>query len=155
MGAQDLDLSIYICKPHQPNNGRHWLLMTSYPSAPTGTWYHVTGGPTQNRPYTLEIQAGKRTDSRGIDKAYKVGKISPRDVNKLKAAVQGVNDQQNCQRFVVAVVEKLEKKGLVRQGMAEYWSKQYKKSPWEVDNGVEAGSETRLRGHGFQYGGRA
>lgn len=81
------------------------------------TWYHSTGGPTQNAPYQVTIQDHKRVASHGIKSLQLLGTISPKDQNKVKAAAQRVPAQQ-CQRYVVALISELEHKGLLPPGQA-------------------------------------
>ena len=96
----------------------HWMLMLVPQGRQRGTWYHSVGGPTQDRPYEVAIEANKRTDSHGIESTELVGTIQAKDVNKVKAAAQRTPAQQ-CQRNVVHLVHNLEKKGLTRPGEAK------------------------------------
>ncbi|KGO78522.1 hypothetical protein PITC_067310 [Penicillium italicum] len=93
----------------------HWMLLLANPGSMRCTWYHVVGGPTQNREYERKIQAGKRIDSFGISRMEYVGYISASDINKVKSAVVAV-PMQNCQRWMVEVLAGLERKFLIPFG---------------------------------------
>jgi hypothetical protein len=105
----------------------HWMLMLRHQNAPTGTWYHSTGGPSQNRPYKLEIQGGKRSNSRGIQSLELLGTISGEDVKKVTAAAKRVQPQQ-CQTFVVSMVYELERKNMVPPGTTQALASRVKMS---------------------------
>ncbi|KIH87816.1 hypothetical protein SPBR_05348 [Sporothrix brasiliensis 5110] len=105
----------------------HWILILALEGSATGTYYHVTGGPTQGRGYTLEIQDGKRVNSHGISAHYYIGEIDEKDRNKFKAAAQKV-PKQRCQKWTVQVLKELEKKNLVASGTGDYWSTQVEAS---------------------------
>lgn len=97
------------------------------PGNPYCTWYHVTGGPTQGLQYTLQIQANKRVDSFGIASKTRIGTIPATEVNKVKAAAQAV-PLQRCQRWTVAVLGRLEQKGLVPPGTQDRFNAQVEPS---------------------------
>ncbi|PTU22948.1 hypothetical protein P175DRAFT_0491356 [Aspergillus ochraceoroseus IBT 24754] len=48
-----MPLEIYIARGPQ-----HWVLITRIPKAPECTWYHCTGGPSQQTPYERKVQGG-------------------------------------------------------------------------------------------------
>ncbi|EPS35569.1 hypothetical protein H072_11099 [Dactylellina haptotyla CBS 200.50] len=138
-----LDLYICLCHRRNASETRHWFIMTALPGAETGTWYHVEGGPTLKTDYKLQVQAGKRVESRGVENMYKIGTISETNVKKPKAAVQSV-PLQRCQRFSVAVLAKLEKKWLVPEGTTACWEAQIEPSP------CEAGPSSSLGGSSYR-----
>ena len=126
-----------------------------------GVWYHSTGGPTQNKPYAVTIEANKRIDSHGIQSTELIGTILPGDVNKVKAAAQRVPAQQ-CQRYVVALVHELEKKGFVQHGEAVRLNEKVQMSEraqaYATQNPVEHPSGAYInpgdRSHGSSHGSR-
>ncbi|OAA38531.1 hypothetical protein ISF_09889 [Cordyceps fumosorosea ARSEF 2679] len=108
------------------NDPRHWILILVAPDATESTWYHVTGGPTTSTEYKLVIQ-NKRFKSFGIAEHHFVGEIDEKDVRKLKSSAQGVPVQM-CQEWAVAVLQDLERKGLLTAGTAQHWSTQVESS---------------------------
>ena len=56
------------------------------------------------------IEGNKRRDSQGIATTALIGSIPATEFNKVKAAAQATPPQQ-CQRYVVALVHRLEKEG--------------------------------------------
>lgn len=103
--------------------------------AQTCTWYHVVGGPSQNRKYERKIQAGKRIDSHGISKKQWVSCILGSELGKVKSAVDAVR-LQPCQRWTVEVLGGLEKKGLVPPGTSSDYRAQMEPCLYvETDNG--------------------
>ncbi|KAF2434074.1 hypothetical protein EJ08DRAFT_646932 [Tothia fuscella] len=110
----------------------HWMLMLRSENDAFGTWYHSTGGPTQNQPYKIEIQGHKRSNSRGIQSLRHIGTISPQDVKKVNAAAKRVPAQQ-CQRYVTSLVCELERKGMVASGTAQELANrvQMSKAAWD------------------------
>src|SRR5947209_2517838 len=116
--APNLPIDVYVCfGVERGTKYPHWMLMLRSRDSARGTWYHSIGGPSQNRPYEVEIAANKRVDSRGIQSMERIGTISVNDVNKVRAAAQRVPAQQ-CQRYVVALVAELEHRGLIPPGQA-------------------------------------
>lgn len=165
--APDVPIDVLVC--HGKERGTkypHWMLMLVSRGAQKGTWYHSIGGPTQNKPYEVAIQAQKRVDSQGISSTELIGSIMPKDVNKVKAAAQRVPAQQ-CQRYVVALVHELEKKGLAQKGEAVRLNNKVQMSEraqaYAIQNPVEhpsgayvpaRSSGTRPSNSGHQHGSR-
>ena len=107
------DLEVYVCYgKERGTNYPHWILMIKDRNSNTGTWYHSIGGPTQNRPYQVSIQAGKRFDSHGISSSELIGTISSANIKKVNAAANRIQAQQ-CQYYVVALVRELEDRGIL------------------------------------------
>ncbi|KAM0501066.1 hypothetical protein ACHAP8_004793 [Fusarium lateritium] len=128
-----LNLYVAICKDRGTGGPRHWILVMAEEGSSQATWYHSTGGPTQGKPYTVEIE-NKRFNSHGIEKCHLIGEISPKDKNKIKSAAQRAPTLR-CQRWVVNVLEDLEKRGIVAPGPASVWGAAIEDSPY-TDDGV-------------------
>ncbi|KAI1257418.1 hypothetical protein MGN70_000458 [Eutypa lata] len=133
-----LKLYVAICKEHSPGGARHWILMLAPEGAERGTWYHVTGGPTQNKPYKLEIQT-KRINSTGVETHHHVGNIAQKDVNKVKSSAQKIAPKF-CQGWAVDVLGDLEKKSLVPRGTHNGWSQQMEVDPYSNDGATNTSS---------------
>ncbi|CAK1359990.1 hypothetical protein CB0940_06105 [Cercospora beticola] len=122
-----MSLDIYVgkCVRREANHTQHWILILAKPGEDKCTWYHVRGGHQVDPPeqYHLDIEDGKRLASRGIQQRIKVGSIKESDRNKVKAACQSV-PLQRCQTHTVAVLAKLEAKGLVQAGIAAQFNTQ-------------------------------
>lgn len=108
----------------------HWMLILRAPDDEFCTWYHVTGGPSQGTDYTLMIQGHKRFKSFGIASTTLIGTVPETETNKIKAAAQAV-PLQRCQRWTVAVLDKLEKKNLVPAGTSAKFEAQVEPSKAE------------------------
>ncbi|KKZ64441.1 hypothetical protein EMCG_09576 [[Emmonsia] crescens] len=135
-----LDVSVAFCHRRNPGETQHWMFILAIPGSTTGTWYHVTGGPTLQAGYTLHIQAGKRLDSFGIASRTVLCQISANDINKVRAAAQAV-PLQRCQRWTVALLDRLEQRGLVPLGTKVRFESQIEPSPHEQrsSGGSQAG----------------
>jgi hypothetical protein len=84
-------LDIYVAfSNRRGNDPLHWILLLAHPGSDRCTWYHVTGGPTQGRPYVPKIEANKRTNSFGIATKQFISRIPAGEINKVKAATQAV-----------------------------------------------------------------
>jgi hypothetical protein len=119
--AGNLDIYVAFGKRRNPGQALHWMVVTTPEGSTTATYYHVTGGPTQNKPFTRQIAAGKRLDSSGIGQTFKIGTVPDTDVNKIKAASQSTPlpaTGENCQNYVVGMLQKLEAKEFVPAGTA-------------------------------------
>ena len=123
--ATNVDIYVGVGNRRNPNEALHWMLLVAPVGSDKCTYYHVTGGPTQGTPFKLEIQANKRLDSNGIDQKHKLSTVPDKELNKIKAAAQGAaipQSPKNCQNWVVDVLGKLEKKGLVPAGTEAQWA---------------------------------
>jgi len=129
----NLPADVYICYGvERETKFPHWMLMIRSRDSAYGTWYHSTGGPTQNIPYQVTVQDHKRAASPGIGSLQLLGTISPKDQNKVKAAAQRVPPQQ-CQRYVVALISELEHRGLLPPGRAAQLSQTVQMSQVALD----------------------
>ncbi|KAI2782958.1 hypothetical protein F4815DRAFT_442946 [Daldinia loculata] len=126
-----LELYVAICKVRYAGDARHWLLIAAYPGEEHGTWYHVTGGPTHDKDYKLEIQT-KRVDNHKIESYYKVGNLQEVDVKKLKASAQSITPKF-CQRWIVDVLKDLERKSLMSSGTGDAWYQNMEVDPYSHD----------------------
>lgn len=100
------------------------------PGSNESTWYHFTGGPTQQMGYTLQMQGGKRLNSFGTASRTFVCTIPASETNKVKAAAKAV-PLQRCQRWTVALLGRLEQKGLVPPDTSAEWESRVEISPHE------------------------
>lgn len=129
MSSQTLDVYIAFCQ-RRGTDPAHWMLLVGTTGTNRCTWYHVTGGPTQNSGYTLMIQANKRIDSFGIVSRELVGTIQEKDLNKLKSSAQSI-PLQRCQRWTCDLLEDLERKALIEKGQAASYRARIEPSPYE------------------------
>ena len=126
-----LQLWLAICKKRPDGGARHWILMLGEEDAANCTWYHSTGGPTQNKSYKVEIQT-KRFQSLGVESHHFIGDIAAKDVKKVKASVQK-QPAKFCQRWAVDVLGDLEKKGLVAGDTSATWAAAMEVDPYSND----------------------
>lgn len=129
--AKNLDVYIAFGHRRKPNEALHWMIVTAEEGSNAATFWHVTGGPTQGKPFTPQIQAGKRLDSKGIDSKTRLGSFAADDYNKFKAAVRAApapGSGQNCQNYAVGVLTKLEAKGFVPHGTAAHYQSQIERA---------------------------
>ncbi|KAJ5206049.1 hypothetical protein N7491_003331 [Penicillium cf. griseofulvum] len=104
-----------VFRQRRGNDPLHWMLLLSTRESLYCTWYHIVGGPTENRAYERKIEAGKRIDSYSISMKQYIGKISAWNINKVKSEIVAVPVQE-CQRWTVEVLAALERKFLVPAG---------------------------------------
>lgn len=118
--SPDIPFDVFVCfGPMRGTLFPHWMLMLMSRNAPsrTGTWFHATGGPSQNKQYEVTIQANKSYDSPGIASKKLLGHIKPNDFIKVKDAAKRIQAQQ-CQTYIVALVAELERLKLLPLGNA-------------------------------------
>lgn len=151
-------LDIYVGFGNRRGNDTlHWILMLAIPGTDRCTWYHVTGGPTQTRGYTLQIQANKRLNSFGLSGKRFISTIPAREINKVKATAQSV-PLQRCQRWTTAVLGQLEVKRLVPPGTMADFERQIEPSRFEQSgsrgssSGSRSGSGSGSGSHGGTSG---
>jgi hypothetical protein len=136
-GSEDLSkrtapIDVYIAfgNRRKPKDALHWMIVTAEEGSNSATYWHVTGGPTQGKPFKPDVQAGKRLDSNGIASKTKIGSFAASDLNKFKAAVKAApvpGSGQNCQNYVVSMLTKLEAKGFVHEGTAATYAAKIEK----------------------------
>ncbi|OAX77472.1 hypothetical protein ACJ72_08228 [Emergomyces africanus] len=145
-----LDVWVAFCNRRNAGETQHWIFILATPGSLIGTWYHVTGGPTLGAGYALQIQAGKRLDSFGISSRTLVCQISANDINKVRAAAQAV-PLQRCQRWTVALLDRLEQRGVLPPGTKARFESQIEPSPHERSaeesqaGGLNSSSHSRSR----------
>lgn len=115
MSSSNLNVYIDYGKRREEGKPVHWLLIYAPENAQdVCTWVHVTGGPQVG--YELEILAGKRFDSHEIPTKKLIGTTPAIYEQRIKGIAKTI-PMQNCQRFVAALVAKLEEKGLLPLGV--------------------------------------
>ncbi|KAJ6189435.1 hypothetical protein N7519_004343 [Penicillium mononematosum] len=124
--ADSWDVYVAFCQ-RRGSDPLHWMLLLANPGSLHCTWYHVVGGPTEDRDYERKIQAGKRMDSFGISRKQYIGSIAASKINKVKSAVVAVPVQE-CQRWTVEVLAGLERKCLVPSGASVHYYNQMEPS---------------------------
>ena len=129
--AATVDIYISFGHRRKPNDALHWMIVTADQGSNTATFWHVTGGPTQGKAFTSQVQAGKRLDSNGIESKTHLGSFASGDLNKFKAAVKAVplpGSGQNCQNYAVGILTNIEAKGFVPQGTAAHYQSQIERA---------------------------
>lgn len=122
-------VNLYVASgQRRGNDPLHWIILAVPQGSDRCTYYHVTGGPTQNTKYQLQIQANKRVDSNGIASKEIVGTIAQNDINKLKSSAQRITPQY-CQTWVVMVLADLEQRSLIPLGTSETWQAKTEMDP--------------------------
>ena len=147
--APDLDVYIAFGKRRKPDQALHWMIVTSPAGSNDATYYHVTGGPTQNTAFKKEIQAGKKLNSNGIGEKHKIATVKDADKNKIKAAAQSAplpGTGENCQNYVVNVLTSLEGKHLVPAGTGTHFQAQVEKISRAKTPPVESSTEAVVDG---------
>ena len=137
-----LQLEVAFGQRRHENHALHWIILVYKQGSSRGTYYHVTGGPTQNDAYKVEIQDNKRVDSNGISERHPVCEIKESDRNRLKSAAWRV-EPRFCQRWVVEVFRDLEGRNLVPQGTTLEWYNRMEVDPHSTD-GAEASASAAL-----------
>lgn len=133
------ELFVAVCHRRADGGPRHWMIVLHPPGSRNCTWFHVV--LDEMGEYHLQIQAGKRFDSFGIEYKQYVQIIDQKNLRKVQAAAQAV-PMQRCQLWTVEVLGKLERKGLVPEGTAHYFASQ-------VEERVDPSRQTsNSRSHG-------
>ncbi|KAG9247643.1 hypothetical protein BJ878DRAFT_414384, partial [Calycina marina] len=130
-------LAIYVAfrKRRNPGQALHWMIVTAPKGSTTSaTYYHVAGGPTQNLPFLRQIAGGKRLSSNSISETFHIGTVPDKEKNKIKAASTSASlprPGENCQSYVVDMIQRLEAKSLVGAGWVAHFQAQIErpKSP--------------------------
>jgi hypothetical protein len=140
------DMWLAVCKDRGTGGARHWILILSEEGSDRATWYHSTGGPTQGKPYKVDIDS-KRLRSHCIEKRHFVGKVTIKDKNKVESAVQRA-PAKFCQRWVVDVLGDLEKRCIVPEGTWEQWNGAMEFDPFSDDGGSSIQSDEAVNTNG-------
>jgi hypothetical protein len=117
----DIDIYVAFGKRRQANESLHWMLATRPVGSHDATIYHVTGGPSNKQPFKLEIQTGKHLHAHGIGGRDHLGKAKAADKDKITAAINEAplpTGNNNCQNYLISVLQKLESKQLIKTGTA-------------------------------------
>lgn len=125
-----LDVYVAFCK-RRSEYPLHWMLLVANPGSQRCTWYHVVGGPSQNREFERKIQAEKRIDSHGIATKTWISNISASEAFKVKEIVDSV-PLRRCQRWTTDVLAGLEREGLVPPGTSGGYQARIEPSPYEM-----------------------
>lgn len=122
-------LEIYIAFRHSENNNpRHWILMLDEPAADLSTWFHVVGGPTEDREYEIKIEADKPLVSSGWAHTEYLWFIHAGEVNTVKAMAESISLQYG-QTWIVELLAKMEAKGFIPTGTKVCYQAQVEKVP--------------------------
>jgi hypothetical protein len=126
-----LNLHLAISKERGQGQPRHWILMLAEENATHAIFHHVTGGPMHGKPYEVVIEP-KRVDSHGIEKRYLIAQVLKKDRQKVKAAVRQA-PPLFCQRWILNVLEDLEKQGIVPEETSSKWNEALETDPFSED----------------------
>ncbi|KAL3444713.1 hypothetical protein BJX65DRAFT_310710 [Aspergillus insuetus] len=96
----------------------HWLLMLRAPGASRCTFIHSTAESIAYGNYSRSIEYDKYFEHVQIPFCDKVSFIKAEDEKQVIAAAESI-EPHHCQRYVLALLEKLEGKGLVPKGIAD------------------------------------
>lgn len=136
-----LQLLLAICNP-QPGEGTgHWILMLAEDRIRDVMWYHSTGGPAQGRPYKVEIEF-KKYDGCDANAYHCLGVIPDECREEVEASAQKV-DGKFSQKWVIDVLDDLEKKGLIAASTADRWIPAMEVDPSSSDGAQEEQTEAR------------
>ncbi|RDW86932.1 uncharacterized protein DSM5745_03574 [Aspergillus mulundensis] len=124
--APEPGLDLYIAMSNRKNCPEHWALLLCEQGAPRGKRFHivVSRGPDLNKykypPSVMipTVHMNKRIDSQYMPITEKLATISADDELKVWNAHRKVKPR-HCQQYVVALLEELERGGLVGKGTAE------------------------------------
>ncbi|KAL2795550.1 hypothetical protein BJX66DRAFT_336885 [Aspergillus keveii] len=110
-------LEIHIARTNYRDQPEHWVrvLMLRAPDAARCTFVHSTAESMACREYKRAIDHDQHFKHDSFPYRDKLASIKVEDQRQVLAAAQAV-EPQHCQRYVIAVLEKLEGKGLVPRG---------------------------------------
>jgi hypothetical protein len=112
-----LDLYLAICKPQDPEDPIHWMMMMAHPGAERCTWLHCEGFRGNRR---TEIEEGKRFNSWGIGTKDFLCRIPVSEgITVVQEAL--ALPKQSCRWWVLYLMLRLEDKGLMPEGTHNHW----------------------------------
>jgi len=119
MAPQSLDIYVAFAPPRQRDGlpFAHWMLLVAISGSNDCTRYHtICSGPPSLYAgnYSVEIQ-DYRLDGLGTSSKELVGRIREKDWDKVDKSARRI-PVQNCQKWVCALLEDLERKGLITEG---------------------------------------
>jgi hypothetical protein len=118
MSTTQKTLEIHVGRTNHQDQPEHWLLMLRAPGDPKCTFIHSTAECIAHGDYSRSIEHEKHFEHVQIPFRDKVSFIKAEDEKQVIAAAEAV-EPQHCQRYVLALLEKLEGKGLVPKGTAD------------------------------------
>ncbi|KAL4912871.1 hypothetical protein BDW62DRAFT_206107 [Aspergillus aurantiobrunneus] len=107
---------LYIGMTDRSNYPEHWVFMLAGQGSDRCTLYHMGGGFPPSS-YFHSIETNKPLNHDKLVTREKICSIPASRVPEFRDAVFAV-PPHHCQRYVIAVVERLEDKGLVPKGTA-------------------------------------
>jgi hypothetical protein len=111
-------LEIHIARTNYRDQPEHWVLMLRAPDAARCTFIHSTAESLACREYNRTIDHDQQFKHDSLPYRDNLASIKVEDQRQVLAAAQAV-EPQHCQRYVLAVLEKLESKGLVPKGTGD------------------------------------
>ncbi|EKV12133.1 hypothetical protein PDIG_46450 [Penicillium digitatum PHI26] len=110
------ELYVQICTPG-PDGAIHWMIAMRYPGSDRCTRLHSTGCIGDRR---LDIEHGKRFDSRSVEHTHFLGKICERDSTIVEREARKI-PLQSCQLWACYLILRLERRGLLEKGSYNHY----------------------------------
>ncbi|KAJ0415805.1 hypothetical protein BJY00DRAFT_317503 [Aspergillus carlsbadensis] len=111
-------VEVYIGRSNHKDQPEHWILILRAPKDWRCTFIHSTAETLAWPEYTRAVEYQQRFEHWKIAFRDKISLIRAEDASEVIAAATAV-EPQHCQRYIIALLEKLEGKGLVPGGTAD------------------------------------
>ncbi|KAJ5763816.1 hypothetical protein N7533_002497 [Penicillium manginii] len=117
------DIHVAFCRARY-GLASHWVILLSHPGSSLCTWYHVAGGPAQNRPYEFEVKETQRLNHPDFTEKIWISGIPADYASELEEIAETVPLQES-QNWTIRVVRALEQGGMVSTGTSARLLKPY------------------------------
>jgi hypothetical protein len=109
---------LYVGMTDRKDQPEHWVMMIVIPGDDYCTFYHSNHEWLAWPRYSRYTEPMKRFDHYKVVRRDRICSIRESDMKKFRQACWDV-EPQHCQRYVIAVLKKLEKEGLVSLGTGD------------------------------------
>ncbi|KAL2826341.1 hypothetical protein BJY01DRAFT_256035 [Aspergillus pseudoustus] len=114
-------LEIWVGQTDHRDQPEHWVLMVRAPGSKWCTMYHATAEAASSHiKYSVTIDCGEVFEHASIPFREKISVMKPQMEATLREAARSI-DPTHCQRFVVALLEKLEDLNMVPRWTAAWY----------------------------------
>ncbi|KAJ5963430.1 uncharacterized protein N7479_003306 [Penicillium vulpinum] len=114
------DIYVQICKPGG-NGAIHWMIVIKWPGADRGTRLHSVGSKGNRQ---LSIESDKRFDSASVETTHYLGQIYASESPIVRSEAKRI-PLQSCQLWACYLILRLERKGLLQNGLYDHYMNCY------------------------------
>jgi hypothetical protein len=114
------ELWLAQCKITTPTEFVHWMLLMVHPGDNRCFWCHSVNESGQERDYDMLIEPNRRFDSWSFHDKFFLG-IFPTELGRVVSQEAYKVPPQNCQYWALYVILRLERRGLLSEGLYREW----------------------------------